>query len=766
MKRQFAVVSMLFLLACQDSGTGPIPQGQPSNAIIDGRHGGNSHFFWLNPQSALPPTAKFAGTPNAELAPVVRICRWSGSSCVGNDVAVLAIADGTLKAKPLYYEGLWKAFQAAPLQNEVFRARVYLGNLEIGARDMKFLSRTDFGKFSADHPDFAPVLWYANAYIGPNAFGVHTITFRMEDGVLREALGLGDEECTDCSEGSVSPGETETVVIETPSEDAAAVFAPGSVSQPINVLVEKLDVPCLPTDAQQYPACYRFVAEPDIEFTIPATVEVCIERIDNFAEDQVQLYKVKERRVEGEWVPTGPVEALENVPDRFINCGEPEVIGAIGRKYPQLARGLRSLTRPLAKVLGPRAAWATDEGRGGRASEFSRVGWARAVNITKGSGDNQAGAAGATLSPVEVHLTPVHFDHHSEDTPVAAGVPVRFQLIGPGTTAGPIITAFSNSDGVVSIPVTLGAAAGAYRLVVTAPGTNLADRNAETGELSPRAVPVAEFTLTALNGDAELVNLNDTNILLRGTSGAGNNAFVSNLVNFSGTGPRSTATRVVMDFGRNSPETPATYSALTAAIQGLGFTVEHVATSTGSVLTIPADVKVIFLFLPEVTFTVEEVNLLKVFASEGGRIVLVGEYNQYIGVDRAAVRIGVHNQLLADLGSGARNIGGAFDCGLNTATADQIGSHQLTTGVTSLQFGCGSAMSLTLGDTPLLVDDGSTANDLATLGCAGSCPIAATARISTAPITSHAPTGVLVARAAVQLNVSSGQTGDSFGNRK
>lgn len=498
MRRQLAVVTVLFLLACQDSSTGPDRfKGGPANAIVDARHQGNSHFFWLEPQTRLSAFDKsLDGKLNMSLSPEVRICRSNGTICIGPDVAVLSRGAGTVKDQIYWFEAFWPAYPVKPQLGEFYQARVHLGNVEIGLIDIKFVTIEEFNATDFNSVDYAPQFWDPKRFGGNMPGGGTKFRFRLEDGVLREALGL-DGECTDCTEASVPANPTQTVVIETPNDDAAAVFEPGSVSQTINVLVEKLDVPCLPTDAQQYPACYRFVAEPDIEFTIPATVEVCIEEVDNFADGQIQLYKVKEQRVEGAWVPTGPVEPLENVPDQFISCGDPVIIGAIGRKFPRLAQGLRAVTRPLARVFGPRSAYADDEGRGGRASEFSRVGWTRAVNIAKGSGDGQTGTTGAALEPVSVHLTPVHFDHQDEGTPSAAFVPVRYQLIAPGNVAGPLTNTLSNLDGNVSIPVALGAAAGTYRLVVTAPGTNMADRNPESGELTPRPVPVAEFTFTA-----------------------------------------------------------------------------------------------------------------------------------------------------------------------------------------------------------------------------------------------------------------------------
>src|SRR5687768_29838 len=114
MKWRLAVVTVFSLLACSDSSTGPnyVPSNPTSKTILDGRHGGNPHFFWLNPQSNLDPFDKsFTGTLNQNMSPVVRICRWTGTSCNGPDVAVLSRSDPTaLMDQQFWYEGVWQAW--------------------------------------------------------------------------------------------------------------------------------------------------------------------------------------------------------------------------------------------------------------------------------------------------------------------------------------------------------------------------------------------------------------------------------------------------------------------------------------------------------------------------------------------------------------------------------------------------------------------------------------------------------------------------------
>lgn len=107
--------------------------------------------------------------------------------------------------------------------------------------------------------------------------------------------------------------------------------------------------------------------------------------------------------------------------------------------------------------------------------------------MTAVSGNNQSGSTGSPLSPAVVSVTPRHFENSA---PPAASVPLTYVLSGPSGPIGVPGTVSTLANGQASIPVTLGAAAGAYTLVVTAPGTNI----------TQLPVPVATFTFTATAG--------------------------------------------------------------------------------------------------------------------------------------------------------------------------------------------------------------------------------------------------------------------------
>jgi hypothetical protein len=94
-------------------------------------------------------------------------------------------------------------------------------------------------------------------------------------------------------------------------------------------------------------------------------------------------------------------------------------------------------------------------------------------------------------------------------------------------------------------------------------------------------------------------------------------------------------------------------------------------------------VKVIFIWLPMETIGAAELNALKQFASEGGRLVVVGENGGWYGSG-----IPVENQLLADLGSQLVNLGG---CAWGGGVVES--DHQLVAGVNELSIACASGMT-------------------------------------------------------------------------
>lgn len=184
-----------------------------------------------------------------------------------------------------------------------------------------------------------------------------------------------------------------------------------------------------------------------------------------------------------------------------------------------------------------------------------------------------------------------------------------------------------------------------------------------------------------------------------------NQRFVRNLVAFSGTGPRSAGTQVWFDVGRpNACFGNCAVPLMRSTIAAAGLTVSDVNSNAGAFTAIPSTVKAIFLWLPTLAYTTAEVNALKQFASEGGRVVFVGEHEGYYG----AGGIAIENQFLTAMGAVLRNTGGAIDCGRVEMTESQLRPAQITDGVITLQMGCASVIAPGPEDYALFYDRSGT----------------------------------------------------------
>lgn len=520
-------VPFLFL-ACQDrEAVGPertLGTLDPRFAISDGANAGNPHFYFLPPIVKAPaPTGVF----NGALSPAVDICEWNGTACSGpvRTFTKTASADGKnfLKVSLIdeHYHVNWQTKSFAEVgTGDLFRVLVRLGTATLGWVDVGIAGN---GKAK-------------NVVTGADVMLVDgqtlPIKFRVEEGAFAAAVGIDPGECTDCTEAAVSntnPGPAKT----TPSGEAGAEFEPGFLDgvtddngdpvEEINVLIQKLDSPCLTTDLQQFPGCSRFISLPDVQFSKDVVVGVCLESVSPEARKQVALHKQEEQEVDGEYVPVGPVEELEDAPAPFLTgCAPPEIAGrnnllhyvsgraffaqedcaasyrdAPRRPLDLLAAAARRVLSPVAMLGLPSAAHACDRGYGGTVGSFSRVSWARPVDVEVVSGDGQTATAGPnTTVDVVVKTTAKHIHAGETEADPAGKVPLRYHFVTPNGAITPTQTAETDvATGLATISWPL-ASVGTHQLVVTAPGTNLADRNT-SGVLVPRAVPQVVASVVA-----------------------------------------------------------------------------------------------------------------------------------------------------------------------------------------------------------------------------------------------------------------------------
>jgi hypothetical protein len=178
-----------------------------------------------------------------------------------------------------------------------------------------------------------------------------------------------------------------------------------------------------------------------------------------------------------------------------------------------------------------------------------------------------------------------------------------------------------------------------------------------------------------------------------------NRLLVTNLVSFATPSPRGSGTVVQIDCGHQSERGCDRTAALGAIIGQAGLQVVQTFSPTGGLgTTTPIDprARVLFLWAPTTRYTNQEINALKQFASQGGRIVVNGGA-RWDGTWKPPIDTG----LLDRLGSGMRVVGGPVAPAIGPAS---ITAHQVTTGLNAFGFVATGVMVIGPNDLPLLAD--------------------------------------------------------------
>jgi hypothetical protein len=243
----------------------------------------------------------------------------------------------------------------------------------------------------------------------------------------------------------------------------------------------------------------------------------------------------------------------------------------------------------------------------------------------------------------------------------------------------------------------VGRAAGEVRITAT------------SGEVSGTAV------VEVAAPGSDVVVFNDVNVFdERAMENVSNRTLVRNLVAYPTPNPRGSASVVWFDFGRNTACAAfndycrTNTATMRTVIRQAGYSVVEVHSSSGSMTAIPANVKVIFLWLPTVGFTTAEINALKRFAAEGGRVVFVGEHQ-----GACAAGIAVENGFLRSMGAVMTNVGQAVDCVDSSGNyvdlpASSLRAHQITRGMSGVRVACASVIVPGPNDYPLFYDASNT----------------------------------------------------------
>src|SRR5438093_651703 len=461
MQRLAHVITAIAVLTvgCKDQRILQPPASQgPAYLVSDGSRIGNAHFFFLPSLAPDPSALVHPGTFNAGLSPVVEVCTLAGDpsggapvDCVtsgGNPVLAFGPVPMALDATNERYTLNWDTKSPTLLDATKFYRILVRGAPRGTALGFLDVDPVDQGLKNLRTGEVVP---FQNGRTLP-------IKVRIEDGAF----------------GSTNPDHVERVVgnvattVTTNTGFGGASFPAnwlpqGALDAGINqvvLIIERIpvgpgtnDPTCLQSGLMEREGCYRFRTDPDLHDFVPfsqlVTAGVCFEAPDligNADGPPLELH----RRVEVEGAPAGPTIELAEAPATFLTCARfgptPPPIGTItsGRVLDVARAGWHALVRGIGRLVTPGALHAVDLGAGGRTNNFSRIGWARHVTMTKVDGtDGNSAPAGTTVTPdPAVCLT---LTHHGVSSPLG-NEPVTFTIMTGGGTVGGLQAVTVNTD--------------------------------------------------------------------------------------------------------------------------------------------------------------------------------------------------------------------------------------------------------------------------------------------------------------------------------
>jgi hypothetical protein len=284
-----------------------------------------------------------------------------------------------------------------------------------------------------------------------------------------------------------------------------------------------------------------------------------------------------------------------------------------------------------------------------------------------------------------------------------AGVAVSFAPADGGSAGPPSVA--TDGAGLAQTTWTLGPTSGAQVMHVNAAGLPTLDVKA---------------TADAAGGSSagDFIVIHDVNWADNsyGTPYAGNVQFMKNLVRYTIGGARAGASKVMLvDFQTLSYYNfDNNWSGFASVLSGEGYAAYNTTDRT-NIASVPTDVKLVILHAPTNTFTVSEINGLKAYLAQGGRVLYIGENSGFQYTLDAA------NALLSAMGATTTSTGA---CSFGTVN---VFPHQLTTGIANGTFevACASIINPGAGDYVLMRDTGGNA-------------VAVVANVNTTPISGGA----------------------------
>lgn len=213
------------------------------------------------------------------------------------------------------------------------------------------------------------------------------------------------------------------------------------------------------------------------------------------------------------------------------------------------------------------------------------------------------------------------------------------------------------------------------------------------------------------NGDYIIV-FNDANLFLNDAMQDPNNIrLLQNLLHYRSSRLRDRSNTFMFYTGKSSSCSKCTdlWGDMREQIRNEGYRIADANSPQDLFPEVPLDVKILMLIMPDYPYSFAEIYAFKRFASEGGRIVFMGEHEAFYKEG-----IYIENQFLLNMGVNLRNSGGSVDCldfegqAPRKLIGSSIKKHPLMRGITGLSIGCASVIEPAEGDFPLFYDSTNT----------------------------------------------------------
>lgn len=292
----------------------------------------------------------------------------------------------------------------------------------------------------------------------------------------------------------------------------AGTFIPDeAISEDVVIVIERLtedeqaNLPnqeCLPTDLQQREGCYQFDRFPEGDFDAVVEVGVCAE---SGTSEEFQLHKFEAEEADEGVVPLPSIAFPE------LDCGDFFIARSSSSPLPwRLAKAAWGATGgQLLGWIGPQPLKAIDIGFGGTTINFSRIGWARGVELSVSQSPGLAGSVNEPATPDPA--VSVQAIHPSGTTATATGQPILFEVVQGGGTIGgeDTATVLSDVNGTADTSWTLGLEAGVRNVLRAIVPVDPSTVSRDTALFSVITNPVFSASFTndsagAVPGDPEV----------------------------------------------------------------------------------------------------------------------------------------------------------------------------------------------------------------------------------------------------------------------